>query len=156
MDVESNVPMEITLFLNSYLAWLLSNGLLQPAIATGMVNNISALQDTFNNLERIRNTPLPFAYQAHLRISLWSVTNAFLVDDILPTSVVQALFVPFAIPDLRQLQVLDHPVCDISLVHPLPRFDNVLPAQRLSHRSCSSASSKSDRRCKRAPAVYYS
>jgi putative membrane protein len=73
MDVESNVPLEITLFLSSYLAWLLRNGLLQPAIATGMVTNISSLQDTFNNLERIRNTPLPFAYQAHLRISLWCV-----------------------------------------------------------------------------------
>jgi len=69
--VESNIPLEITLYLSSYLAWLLRTGLIQPAIATGLVNNISSLQDTFNNLERIRNTPLPFAYQAHLRISLW-------------------------------------------------------------------------------------
>lgn len=71
MDVESNIPMEITLYLNSYLAFLLRTGLIQPAIATGLVNNISSLQDTVNNLERIRNTPLPFAYQAHLRISSW-------------------------------------------------------------------------------------
>jgi predicted membrane chloride channel (bestrophin family) len=71
MDVESNVPLEITLFLNSYLAWLLGNGMIQPAIATSLVNNIATLQDTMSNLERIRNTPLPFAYQAHLRISLW-------------------------------------------------------------------------------------
>lgn len=71
VEVESNIPLEITLFLNSYLAWLLANGLVQPAIATSLVNNISALQDTMSNLERIRNTPLPFAYQAHLRISLW-------------------------------------------------------------------------------------
>lgn len=70
-DVESNIPLEITLFLSSYLAWLLRNGLLQPAIATGLVTNISNLQDALNNLERIRNTPLPFAYQAHLRLSLW-------------------------------------------------------------------------------------
>jgi ion channel-forming bestrophin family protein len=72
-EVESNVPMEITLFLSSYLAYLLANGLVQPAIATGLVANITGLQDTFNNLERIRNTPLPFAYQAHLRLSLWYV-----------------------------------------------------------------------------------
>jgi len=69
--VESNIPLEITLFLNSYLAWLMGNGLLQPAIATGLMNNIGMLQDAMSNLERIRNTPLPFAYQAHLRISLW-------------------------------------------------------------------------------------
>ena len=75
-NVESNVPLEITLFLNSYLAGLLNNGLVAPAIASGFVTNISNLQDTFNNLERIRNTPLPFAYQTHLRLSLWWVTFA--------------------------------------------------------------------------------
>ncbi|KZP04173.1 UPF0187-domain-containing protein [Athelia psychrophila] len=69
--VESNVPLEITLTLNTYLAWCQKENHLTPAIATGLVNNIGNLQDTFNNLERIRNTPLPFAYQAHLRISLW-------------------------------------------------------------------------------------
>jgi len=47
------------------------NGYLQPAIATAVTNNLSALQDTVSNLERICNTPLPFAYQAHLRMSLW-------------------------------------------------------------------------------------
>jgi putative membrane protein len=68
---DSNVPLEITLFLSSYLAWLLRNGLLTPAIATGLTNNIGSLQDTMSNLDRIRNTPIPFAYQVHLRMSLW-------------------------------------------------------------------------------------
>lgn len=69
--VDSNVPLEITLFLSNYLAWLLKNGQLQPATASAFMAGISALQDTVTNLDRIRNTPLPFAYQAHLRISLW-------------------------------------------------------------------------------------
>lgn len=69
--IDSNVPLEITLFLSSYLQWLLKNGLLQPAIASGFTTGIAQLQDTVSNLDRIRNTPLPFAYQAHLRISLW-------------------------------------------------------------------------------------
>jgi predicted membrane chloride channel (bestrophin family) len=69
--VESNVPLEITLFLHSYYARLMKRGLLQPAIATGLMNNIGMLQDTLSNLERIANTPLPFAYQVHLRMSLW-------------------------------------------------------------------------------------
>ncbi|KAJ7611145.1 Bestrophin, RFP-TM, chloride channel-domain-containing protein, partial [Mycena rosella] len=68
---ESNVPFEITIYLNSYLAYLLRNGYLQPALATGLMNNIASLQDTLSNLDRIGNTPLPFAYQAHLRMSLW-------------------------------------------------------------------------------------
>ena len=69
--VDSNVPMELTLFLTTYYASLMRQGLLVPASATAMVNNIASLQDTATNLERIKNTPLPFAYQAHLRISLW-------------------------------------------------------------------------------------
>ncbi|KAG6852778.1 hypothetical protein C0991_009177 [Blastosporella zonata] len=71
-QVESNVPMELCMVLTSYTAFLMRTpGVLQPAIAAGMTANITSLQDTFSNLERIRNTPLPFAYQAHLRISLW-------------------------------------------------------------------------------------
>jgi len=68
---ESNVPLEITIYLSSYLAYCLRNGYLQPALATGLMNNIASLQDTLSNLDRIGNTPLPFAYQAHLRMSLW-------------------------------------------------------------------------------------
>ena len=69
--VESNVPLEITLFLSSYLSWLLKKGLLTSAIASAITANIGTLQDCSVNLQRIRNTPLPFAYQAHLRMSLW-------------------------------------------------------------------------------------
>ncbi|KAF7289844.1 hypothetical protein MIND_01358800 [Mycena indigotica] len=68
---ESNVPLEVTIYLNNYLAYCLKNGWLQPALATGLMNNIATLQDTLSNLDRIGNTPLPFAYQAHLRMSLW-------------------------------------------------------------------------------------
>ena len=69
--VDSNVPVEIALFLTTYFASLMRQGLLTPASATAMNNAITTLQDTVVNLERIKNTPLPFAYQAHLRISLW-------------------------------------------------------------------------------------
>ncbi|KAJ7031904.1 Bestrophin, RFP-TM, chloride channel-domain-containing protein [Mycena alexandri] len=68
---ESNVPLEITIYLSAYLAHLLRNNWLAPALATGLMNNIASLQDTMSNLDRIGSTPLPFAYQAHLRMSLW-------------------------------------------------------------------------------------
>ncbi len=68
---DSNVPMEITLALSAYYAWIMRQGLLTPASATAMNNAIASLQDTVTNLERIKNTPLPFAYQVHLRMSLW-------------------------------------------------------------------------------------
>ncbi|KII84648.1 hypothetical protein PLICRDRAFT_57611 [Plicaturopsis crispa FD-325 SS-3] len=69
--VESNVPLEITLHLSSYFAWLLRCGLIAPPVATGIANGLAAFQDTIANLERIRNTPLPFAYQVHLRMTVW-------------------------------------------------------------------------------------
>ena len=75
--IASNVPLEIVLFLSSYLSWLLKNGLLQPAIATAFTNAIVAFQDTMANLDRIRTTPIPFAYQAHLRMTMWSVLFEF-------------------------------------------------------------------------------
>ncbi len=68
---DSDVPMEISLFLSSYFISLMRKELLTPASATAMNNAIIYLQDTVFNLERIKDTPLPFAYQAHLRMSLW-------------------------------------------------------------------------------------
>jgi putative membrane protein len=69
--VESHIPLEISLVLSNYSGYLIRNGFVQPAIASGITNGIFQLQDTVSNLERICNTPLPFAYQAHLRMSLW-------------------------------------------------------------------------------------
>lgn len=71
--VESNVPLEISLFLSSYAAWLLKEDLVKPAIATALINTLTVLQDTVANLDRVRTTPIPFAYQAHLRTTMWYV-----------------------------------------------------------------------------------
>ena len=60
----------------------MSNGLLQPAIATGVTANLTSLQDSLSNLERVCNTPLPFAYQVHLRMSLWYVLSNILAWEI--------------------------------------------------------------------------
>ena len=69
--VDSNVPLQIMSHLGSYNAFLLKNGLLTPPAGSSITNSISALQDTISGLERIKATPLPFAYQAHLRMTLW-------------------------------------------------------------------------------------
>ncbi|KAF5363079.1 hypothetical protein D9758_012609 [Tetrapyrgos nigripes] len=68
---DSNVPLEIIMFLSGYSAHLLRAGAIQPAPASALVTAINNLSDNLANLERIGNTPLPFAYQAHLRMSLW-------------------------------------------------------------------------------------
>ncbi|KAG9028852.1 hypothetical protein FRB95_006014 [Tulasnella sp. JGI-2019a] len=68
---DTNVALEITLFLSSYLQMLLAQDILMPAMATGFNNALVSMQDALVNLERIRTTPIPFAYQTHLRMSIW-------------------------------------------------------------------------------------
>ena len=68
---DSNVPLEIVMYLNGYNAFLLKNAFLPPAAATSLTNTLTSLHDIITGLDRIRTTPLPFAYQAHLRMSLW-------------------------------------------------------------------------------------
>lgn len=75
--VDSNVPLQIMSHLISYNAFLLKSSLLPPAAGTALTNSISALQDAISGLDRIKATPLPFAYQAHLRMTLW-YENSFL------------------------------------------------------------------------------
>jgi hypothetical protein len=60
---------------------LMKHNLIQPAIASGIASNITLLQETLSHLERICNTPLPFAYQAHLRMSLWYACDSHLTCD---------------------------------------------------------------------------
>ncbi|KAF7291163.1 hypothetical protein MIND_01259500 [Mycena indigotica] len=68
---DSNVPFEITIYLSSYISYLLGNAWILPAPASAYVTNLGLLQDALANLDRIASTPLPFAYQVHLRVSLW-------------------------------------------------------------------------------------
>ncbi|KAF8677702.1 Bestrophin, RFP-TM, chloride channel [Rhizoctonia solani] len=69
--VESVVPLEIVLYLSSYFNFLLTEGLLQSAAATSFNNNLHFLQDASVQLRRVATTPIPFAYQAHLRMAIW-------------------------------------------------------------------------------------
>lgn len=81
---DGNVPMEIAMFLLSYHGWLVEEKYIPDSAAANMYSCISLLQNAVVHLERIKNTPLPFAYQAHLRISLWYVCiikNNFMCTD---------------------------------------------------------------------------
>jgi predicted membrane chloride channel (bestrophin family) len=68
---DSNVPVEISLFLMNYANLMAQGGHLSGSLAGNLISGISSMQDTLCNLERVADTPLPFAYQAHLRISVW-------------------------------------------------------------------------------------
>ena len=75
----SNInPLEITFYISSYLCWLLEKNYLQPGIESTFTTALVSLQETMANLDRIRSTPIPSAYQAHLRMTTWFVSAMFL------------------------------------------------------------------------------
>ena len=69
--IDSNVPLQIMLHISSYNAFLLKGGLIAPPAGSALTNSVSALHDAISGLDRVKGTPLPFAYQAHLRMTLW-------------------------------------------------------------------------------------
>jgi predicted membrane chloride channel (bestrophin family) len=68
---DSNVPVELSLFLLNYANLMSQKGYMSSSLAGNLTGGINSMQDTLCNLERVADTPLPFAYQAHLRISVW-------------------------------------------------------------------------------------
>lgn len=70
-EVGSNVPLELSLFLSSWVSTLVQRGTLQTPFVAELFAATGKLQDSITTLERVVTTPLPFAYQAHLRASVW-------------------------------------------------------------------------------------
>lgn len=77
--VDSNVPLQIMLYIYSYSAFLQKRNLLSAPAGAVLTNTINALQDAISGLDRIKSTPLPFAYQAHLRLTVWYEASSLLL-----------------------------------------------------------------------------
>ncbi|KAF8605390.1 UPF0187-domain-containing protein [Ceratobasidium sp. AG-I] len=69
--VESIVPLEIVLHLMAYFKFLLKDELLSSTAAAGFDSHLLSLQDASVQLRRVATTPIPFAYQVHLRMTTW-------------------------------------------------------------------------------------
>lgn len=69
--IESNVPLELLLFLNGYISTLIARETLPVPFIGLLFGHLSLLQDSLVSLERVLTTPLPFTYSIHLRASTW-------------------------------------------------------------------------------------
>ncbi|KAI0330646.1 UPF0187-domain-containing protein [Cubamyces sp. BRFM 1775] len=83
--VTHNLPLEISLYLSSYIAALQDRGAVPPPTATNLLNALNQLVDALTGLERILTTPIPFSY----RVQLWSVTVLYCL--LLPFQIWSAL-----------------------------------------------------------------
>jgi len=71
--VSHNLPLEISLYLSSYIAALQSRKAIDPATTTGLLNSLNSLVEALTGLERILTTPIPYSYSIHL----WTVTVVY-------------------------------------------------------------------------------
>lgn len=73
-EKSGNVPLEITLYLSSYIASMQQRG--ADGSSCGQMNGaLGQMVDALTGLERILTTPIPFSYAVHL----WTVTLVWLL-----------------------------------------------------------------------------
>jgi len=65
-----NIPLEISLYLSSYVAELQHRKVTTVPTANNLLGSINQLGDALTGLDRILTTPIPFSYSSHL----WVVT----------------------------------------------------------------------------------
>jgi len=69
-SVTHNLPLEISLYLSSYIAALQNRKAVDAATISNLLAALNLLVDALTGLERILTTPIPFSYSVHL----WTVT----------------------------------------------------------------------------------
>ncbi|OCH88073.1 UPF0187-domain-containing protein [Obba rivulosa] len=88
--VTHNLPLEISLYLSSYIAANQNRKAIDAPTSTALFNALGQLVDALTGLERILTTPIPFSYRVHL----WTVT------------ILYCFFLPFQIwPTLKWLTI---------------------------------------------------
>jgi hypothetical protein len=65
-----NLPLEISLYLSSYIAALQNRKAVDATTISNLLATVNLLVDALTGLERILTTPIPFSYSVHL----WTVT----------------------------------------------------------------------------------
>ncbi|KAI9465829.1 UPF0187-domain-containing protein [Lactarius psammicola] len=68
-----NLPLEISLYMSSYIAALQTRKCLDAATTSNLIAALNQLVDALTGLERILTTPIPFSYSVHL----WTVTLVY-------------------------------------------------------------------------------
>ncbi|RXW20404.1 hypothetical protein EST38_g5459 [Candolleomyces aberdarensis] len=68
--VSHNLPLELTLYMSSYIASLQQRKLTDVPTTNALFAALAQLGDSLSGLERILTTPVPFSYSIHL----WAVT----------------------------------------------------------------------------------
>ncbi|KAG8878375.1 hypothetical protein FRB98_006139 [Tulasnella sp. 332] len=71
--VSHNIPLELTLYLSSYIGTLQQRKICDVPTLNTLLAALNTLADSLTGLERILTTPIPFSYSIHL----WTVTTLY-------------------------------------------------------------------------------
>jgi len=84
-----NLPLQISLYLSSYIAALQRRKSVDATTITGMLNALNSLIEALTGLERILTTPIPYSYSVHL----WTVTVIYCFFLVCPPELTPTRFV---------------------------------------------------------------
>ena len=103
-----HVPTAVALRISDSLAGAWKAGYVTDRVATSIEGNVQLLMDHLGGCERIQNTPLPFAYVAHLRLALflYCLTLPFaLVEMFGWTTVLDTLLIVYILFGIEEIGV---------------------------------------------------
>lgn len=83
--VSHNIPLEITLYLSSYIAALQQRKICDVPTTNLLLASLNGMVDSLSGVERIVTTPIPFSFSVHL----WTITLLYCAA--LPFQLVDAL-----------------------------------------------------------------
>ncbi|CAJ0843590.1 8559_t:CDS:2 [Entrophospora sp. SA101] len=70
-DVNHNLPLEICLYLSSYVHDNAAKNRITAPVTTNMLNCINTMVDCLSQFERVLRSPIPLAYSIHLAQTVW-------------------------------------------------------------------------------------
>ncbi len=73
VTVTSNIPLEISFYISAYIVECKNRSLIDSPPCRILDNALACMVKCLTGMERIRRTPIPFAYAVHLKQITWIV-----------------------------------------------------------------------------------
>ncbi|KAG0052661.1 hypothetical protein BGZ83_002318 [Gryganskiella cystojenkinii] len=129
----TNIPVELSYYIGSYIKSCSSKGKVDAATLTLMNNNLVSMLDCLTGFERILRTPIPLAYSIHLHHATWIYLLALpfqLVASMGPMVVIATMLTAFTLLGiLAAAYEIENPFNDDYNDLPLDDFCKVIQAE---------------------------
>ncbi|KAG0216411.1 hypothetical protein BGX28_002881 [Mortierella sp. GBA30] len=129
----TNIPVELSYYIGSYIKSCSNKGKVDPATLTMMNNALVAMVDCLTGFERILRTPIPLAYSIHLHHATWIYLLALpfqLVQNMQPLMIPATMLAAFTLLGILGIGYeIENPFNDDYNDLPLDDFCRVIQAE---------------------------